>query len=406
MKPVKLKENIYWVGGIDWDLRNFHGYLTQRGSTYNAYLIVDEKITLIDTVKYYLYDEMMERISAVVDPSRISYIVSNHVEMDHSGSLPMLKDVAKNAVVLTSPNGEKGLKLHYKKDLNLQVVKTGDTVKTGSRSLSFLLTQMVHWPDNMVCYMPEEKILFSNDAFGQHIASSERFDDEYPLEIVLEEARKYYANIVLPYSPQVKKALEAASSLDIGMIAPSHGVIWRSHIGDILEAYGGWADNRTEEKAVIVYDTMWNSTRKMAYAVAKAFENRGMAVRMLDLKANHISDIMTEVLTAKYICVGFPDAEQQHAAQRGRVPHLPQGARAERQDRPRLRLLRVGRAERRPGRGVPGRGRVRHDGKDTGAVCARRERPRGNHEEGGSGHRVSAGRGIAARRIPDGKYFA
>jgi flavorubredoxin len=306
MKPVKLKENIYWVGGIDWDLRNFHGYLTQRGSTYNAYLVVDEKITLIDTVKYYLYDEMMERISAVVDPSRISYIVSNHVEMDHSGSLPMLKDVAKNAVVLTSPNGEKGLRLHYKKDLNLQVVKTGDTVKTGSRSLSFLLTQMVHWPDNMVCYMPEEKILFSNDAFGQHIASSGRFDDEYPLQIVLEEARKYYANIVLPYSPQVQKALEAASSLDIGMIAPSHGVIWRSHIGDILEAYGGWADNRTEEKAVIVYDTMWNSTRKMAYAVAKAFENRGIAVRMLDLKANHISDIMTEALTAKYICVGSP----------------------------------------------------------------------------------------------------
>lgn len=306
MKPVKLKENIYWVGGIDWDLRNFHGYLTQRGSTYNAYLVVDEKITLIDTVKYYLYDEMMERISAVVDPSRISYIVSNHVEMDHSGSLPMLKDVAKNAVVLTSPNGEKGLRLHYKKDLNLQVVKTGDTVKTGSRTLSFLLTQMVHWPDNMVCYMPEEKILFSNDAFGQHIASSGRFDDEYPLQIVLEEARKYYANIVLPYSPQVQKALEAASSLDIGMIAPSHGVIWRSHIGDILEAYGGWADNRTEEKAVIVYDTMWNSTRKMAYAVAKAFENRGMAVRMLDLKANHISDIMTEALTAKYICVGSP----------------------------------------------------------------------------------------------------
>jgi flavorubredoxin len=158
----------------------------------------------------------------------------------------------------------------------------------------------------MVCYMPEEKILFSNDAFGQHIASSGRFDDEYPLQIVLEEARKYYANIVLPYSPQVKKALEAASSLDIGMIAPSHGVIWRTHIGDILEAYGGWADNRTEEKAVIVYDTMWNSTRKMAYAVAKAFENRGMAVRMLDLKANHISDIMTEALTAKYICVGSP----------------------------------------------------------------------------------------------------
>jgi flavorubredoxin len=304
MRPVKLKENIYWVGGIDWDLRNFHGYLTQRGSTYNAYLIIDEKITLIDTVKHYLYDEMMERISHIIEPSKIDYIVCNHVEMDHSGGLPKLLDKAKNAIVITSPNGEKGLNSHYKKEWNYKVVKSGDTLNIGKRNLKFILTPMVHWPDNMVEYLPEDKILFSNDAFGQHVATSERFDNEYPFSIILEEAKKYYANIVLPYSRQVDKALEATSGLDIEMIAPSHGIIWCKYISEIVNEYKKWASNETEDKALIIYDTMWGSTEKMAYAIANAFENKGFSINMLHLQHTHISDIMTEVLTAKYICVG------------------------------------------------------------------------------------------------------
>ena len=306
MKAIKLRDDIFWVGGIDWDLRNFHGYLTQRGSSYNAYLVIDEKITLIDTVKHYLADELIARISTVIDPSKIDFIISNHVEMDHSGSVPHIMAVAPGAIIITSPNGEKGLKAHYKGDYNYQVVKTGDTVNIGKRSLQFLLTPMVHWPDNMVSYMPEEKILFSNDAFGQHIASAERFDDEFPLDIILEEARKYYANIVLPYSAQVQKALEAASHLEIERIAPSHGLIWRKYIGTILEEYRKWSSNTTEKRTVVVYDTMWHSTEKVASAIREAFEEKDYHVMLFNLQHNHISDIMTHLMLAEYICVGSP----------------------------------------------------------------------------------------------------
>ena len=303
MNPVKIKDDVYWVGGIDWDLRNFHGYLTQKGSTYNAYLIVDEKITLIDTVKYYLFDEMIERISKVIDPSKIDTIISNHVEMDHSGSLPYIKAIARDAEIITSPHGEKGLKRHFKEDWKFKVVKTGDSINIGKRDLAFVQTPMVHWPDNMITYSGYDKLLFSNDAFGQHIASSDRFDDDN-IEMVIEEARKYYANIVLPYSKQVKKALADASSLDIEIIAPSHGIIWRKNLGILLDNYKKWSNNETENKALIIYDTMWNSTEKVAYAIQRGFENKGVATRMLNLKSNHISDIMTEVLSAEYICVG------------------------------------------------------------------------------------------------------
>jgi flavorubredoxin len=306
LNAVKIKNNIYWVGGIDWELRSFHGYLTQRGSTYNAYLVIDEKKTLIDTVKFHLCDEMLERIKSVMDPSQIDYIVSNHVEMDHSGAIPLMKKIAPGAAVITSPNGQKGLAEHYGPGLDLKPVNAGDTLNTGQYNFSFVPTPMVHWPDNMLTYLREERILFSNDAFGQHLATSERFDDEYRQDIIMEEARKYYANIVLPYSEQVKSALKTASGLAIETIAPSHGLIWRKHISAILEAYAGWSANKTSEKAVVVYDTMWNSTKKIAYAVATAFENRGIPARIMSLQTNHISDIMTEVIDAKYICVGSP----------------------------------------------------------------------------------------------------
>lgn len=307
MKPIELRKGIYWVGGIDWDLRNFHGYLTQRGSTYNAYLIIDEKITLIDNVKYYLFDEMMERISHIIDPTKIDYIIQNHVEMDHSGGLPHIMEYCPNAKIFTSPNGEKGLRLHYKKDWDFHVVQSGETLSLGKRSIQFLLTPMVHWPDNMVSYCPEEKLLFSNDAFGQHIASSQRTDADYPFNITMEEAKKYYANIVLPYGKQVQKVLEAAASLDINMICPSHGLVWVDHIPDIIEAYSQWAYNESDNnKALIIYDTMWRSTEKIAYALDSAFENQGIHTTMFNLQHNHMSDIMTEVITAKYICVGSP----------------------------------------------------------------------------------------------------
>ncbi len=199
MDKLEIKPGIYWVGGIDWDLREFHGYLTQRGSTYNAYLIVDEKVVLVDTVKHYLFDEMLARIKEIVDPAKIDYIVSNHVEMDHSGSLPRMLEAAPRAKVITSVKGEKGLSRHFKQDLRLQVVKSGDSLKVGKRTLVFVHVPMVHWPDSMVTYVPEERLLLPNDAFGQHIATNERFVDEVGWDIVREEAAKYYANIVMPY---------------------------------------------------------------------------------------------------------------------------------------------------------------------------------------------------------------
>ncbi|HHE39089.1 MAG TPA: FprA family A-type flavoprotein [Candidatus Cloacimonetes bacterium] len=306
MKPIKIKEGIYWVGGIDWDLRNFHGYLTQRGSTYNSYLIFDEKVTLIDNVKYYLFEELLKRISAIVDPAKIDYIIQNHIEMDHSGSLPEMKKLCPNAKVIASPKGVEGLQKHFKQDWNFQTVKSGDILELGRRSLHFVQTPMVHWPDNMVSYCPEVKVLFSNDAFGQHIASSERFDDEFPFNILMHEAEKYYANIVLPYGRQVQKALEVVGTLDIETICPSHGLIWQSRISDIIKEYKKWSANEVENKALIIYDTMWKSTEKIAHTIQEAFEEKDVHTKMFNLQVNHISDIMTEILTAKYICIGSP----------------------------------------------------------------------------------------------------
>lgn len=306
MQAVKIKENIYWVGAIDWNLRNFHGYLTQRGSTYNAYLIIDERVTLIDTVKGCCADEMLCRISSVIDPLKIDYIVSNHVEMDHSGALPKLLELKPKTKIFTSPNGKKGLSRHFKKDWDFQEVKSGDRINLGKYDLGFITVPMVHWPDSMVTYLQQEKILFSNDAFGQHLAGFERFDDEVDINVVFQEAKKYYANIVLPYGNQVKKALEALAGLDIEIIAPSHGMIFRKKIAYILEKYKQWASNDTKEKALIIYDTMWKSTEKIAGSIYQAFEEAGITVKMVNLHVEHISDVIMELIESKYVCVGSP----------------------------------------------------------------------------------------------------
>jgi flavorubredoxin len=307
MDKVSLKEGINWVGAIDWNLTNFHGYITQRGSSYNAYVIKDEKTVLIDTVKANLFEEFWTRVKEVVDPSKIDIVVSNHVEMDHSGALPLVMEQIPKAKVVTSPNGEKGLKRHFKKDYDFQVVKTGDSIKLGKRTLHFVNTPMIHWPDNMVTYCPEEKILFSNDAFGQHIASTERYDDQLPWGILREEAAKYWANIVMPYADQVQGALGVLGGLDIKLIAPSHGIMWRNHIPNILGEYKNWATSTTDlKKALIVYDTMWGSTEKMAFALRNGLVEMGAVVTMRNLKHHHISDIMTDVLDSKMIILGCP----------------------------------------------------------------------------------------------------
>lgn len=307
MKAFEIKKDIYWVGAIDWDLREFHGYLTQRGSTYNAYLIVDEKIVLIDTVKSNFCAEMLARIKTIIDPSKIDIIISNHTEMDHSGALPQMMKICKNASLICSPNGEKGLKKHFNTDeWKTKVVQTGDSISIGKRNLSFVLMQMVHWPDSMATYLKDEKILFPNDAFGQHFASYERYVDEVGFDLVFEEAKKYYANIILPYSRSTKQALNELHNLEIEMIAPSHGLIWRQDLKKIIKAYENWDENVSKKKAVIVYDTMWGSTRLIAQAIYNAFYDKNYVVQLKNLKVNHISDIMTDIIDAKYICVGSP----------------------------------------------------------------------------------------------------
>ncbi len=311
MQAIEIKPGIYWVGAIDWSMRSFHGYQTGRGSTYNAYLILDEKITLIDTVKAPFKEELLARVSQIVDPGKIDYIVSSHVEPDHSGSIPFMMERCPKAKIITSlPNGLKGLKAHYG-EYPYQGVKAGDTLNIGRRTLQFVPTPMLHWPDSMVTYCPEEALLFSNDAFGQHFASTGRFDDDNDLPTVLWEAKKYYANILMLYGRQAQAALAALAGLDIRMIATGHGIIWRSHIPEILDAYKNWSTGHLEDKAVVVFDSMWHSTEIMAQTITEAFAQHGIPAVYYDLKVNHMSDIVVDILSSKYLAVGSPTINNQ-----------------------------------------------------------------------------------------------
>lgn len=307
MKAKKIKEGIYWVGAIDWDVRDFHGYKTSKGTSYNAYLIIDEKIVLVDTVKTTHTAEMLERIKSIIDPKDIDMVISNHVEMDHSGSLPDILKIAPKATLITSPNGEKGLKEHYDtSSWKIQTIQSEESINVGKKNISFLLAPMLHWPDSMFCYIPEEKLLLPNDAFGQHFASENLFDDENCSGIVMEEAKKYYANIVYPFSAQVKKAIASLANYEIDMIAPSHGVIWRTDISAIVKKYSSWADYDHSDKALIIYDSMWGSTEKIASAIYSSFEENNIPVMKRNLKTSHISDILSDILEAKYIAIGSP----------------------------------------------------------------------------------------------------
>jgi flavorubredoxin len=304
MQAYQIKDEVYWVGAIDWSLRTFHGYATERGSTYNAYLIIDEKITLIDNVKDHLGEEMMARISSVIDPSKIEVIISNHGEPDHSGNLVALMKKAPNAKVYASaPNGIKILNAIYG-ELPILPLKNGDELNIGKRTLKFIHAPMVHWPDSMVTYDAFDRILFSNDAFGQHFATSKRWDSDVELATALFEAKKYYANIVIPYSAQANRLLTAAKTLDLEIIAPSHGVIWKDHVADIIGLYDYLTTSQKQNKAVVVYDTMWESTFKIAVAITEAFKDAGIPVTLYDVKTTEISDIMTDLADAKYLGVG------------------------------------------------------------------------------------------------------
>ena len=307
MKTIQLAENVYWVGAVDWNIRDFHGYSTYRGTTYNAFLIIDEKITLIDTVKKPYKNELMHRIHNIIDPKKIDYLVVNHVEMDHSGSLPEVVEAINPEKIICSKMGQKALIQHFHRaDWPYHVAAPGEEISLGRKTLSFLETRMLHWPDSMFTYLKEDQILFTSDAFGEHLATSERFDDEVDQSILMHEATKYYANILTLYSPLVKKLLAKVGEmqLPIKMLAPDHGVIWRSNPGKIIEAYTRWCNHQGNGRALVIYDTMWDSTKKMARAVAEGLHEQGVEYTLLDLAVNHRSDVMTEVLEASAIVLG------------------------------------------------------------------------------------------------------
>jgi len=306
-KAVQVTDRVYWVGAIDWDLRNFHGYQTGRGTTYNAYLVMADKITLIDTVKAHFKKEMLGRIASVVDPRQIEYIVSNHSEMDHSGCLPEVIEAVQPAKVFVSPAGAKALGRYFGLS-DLTVVKSGETCDLGQAKLIFQETKMLHWPDSMFSYLPEEQLLFSQDAFGMHLASNERFLDQIDPFVWRYEAAKYFANILMPFSPLILALAKKLGELQwpIKIIAPDHGPIWRMNPGRAVELYGQWSTRKPTRKAIVVYDTMWSSTARMARTVADGLFDHGSPVTVMNLSVTHRSDVVAELLEAGALVVGSP----------------------------------------------------------------------------------------------------
>jgi len=308
MSPIEIAKNIYWLGVIDWNIRDFHGYSTNQGTTYNAYLIMDEKITLIDTVKREFADELITNVSKIVDPKKIDYVISNHTEMDHSGGLArIMHRIGENKPLYCSKMGHKNLSKHFPQKWNYQPVEDGGELSLGKRTLSFMETRMLHWPDSMFTYVKEDKILFSSDAFGQHYAGLERFDDQMG-EAIMPHALKYFANILLPYTPLILKLVDKVKEMELplDMICPDHGIIWRKDPGKIINSYVEWSLQKPKRKALVVYDTMWHSTQMIAEAIVEALGQQKVDARPMHLRSWHRSDVITEVVDAGAIVVGSP----------------------------------------------------------------------------------------------------
>ncbi len=310
MQPLEIKKDIYWVGAVDYDNRDFHGYsISPSGSTYNAYVVKDEKTVLFDTVSAHMTKAMLCRLAHVTPLEKVDYIVCNHLELDHAGALAEVVERCKPEKIFCSAMGLKSMAGYF--DISkwpVQAVQNGEEISIGKRHIKFVETRMLHWPDSMVSYIPEDKLLISNDAFGQNIATSQRFGDEVPSEFVHRAVKEYFYNIVLPFAPQVLKAIELLGTLEIDMIAPDHGLIHRGKDGVnfILDLYKTMAEQKPQKRAVVVYDTMWHSTEKMAYSIGSGLESVGVPVRIMSLKQNHHSGVMTELADCGAVVVGSP----------------------------------------------------------------------------------------------------
>lgn len=308
----KITKRVSWVGKIDWELQHFHGdeYSTHRGSSYNAYLIQDEKTVLMDTVWRPYDKEFVSRLKQDIDLKKIDYIVMNHNEIDHSGSLPELMREIPNTPIYCTKKGEAIIRGHYHQDWNFVNVKTGDKLDLGKSTLTFIEAPMLHWPDTMFSYLDADQILFSNDAFGQHFATESLYDDTVDIDEVSYEAEKYYANILNLYNNMVAKKLKEvlALNLPLSLICPSHGIIWRKYRNDIIKKYQQWSANYQTNQITLIYDTMWQSTRLMAQAIAKGIRQTdpSVTVKLMNLTKNDKNDVITEVFRSKAILVGSP----------------------------------------------------------------------------------------------------
>ena len=308
----KITDKVTWVGKIDWELQRFHGdeYSIDRGSSYNSYLVRDDKVALIDTVWKPFDEEFVRNLSKEINLDDIDFIIANHGEIDHSGSLAALVREIPDTPIYCTANGIKSLKGQYHQDWNFVTVKTGDSIDLGENKLIFIEAPMLHWPDTMFCYLTGENILFSNDGFGQHYASESMFNDTVSQPELYAEALKYYANILAPFSGFVTKKINEilGMNLKLDIICPSHGVIWRDNPAQIVEKYLEWADNFAENQITLVYDTMWDGTRKMAEAIAKGIElaDPDVKVKLFNTAKTDKNDILTEVFKSKTILVGSP----------------------------------------------------------------------------------------------------
>jgi anaerobic nitric oxide reductase flavorubredoxin len=307
---VELKDGVYWVGVVDWNIKKFHGheYSTHRGTTYNCYLIVDEKVALVDTVWGPYSQQMIENIKKIIDIKKIDYVIANHAEVDHSGGLPELMKLIPDATVVVSEKGNESIFKHYHENWKFRVVKSGESISLGKNNLVFVAAPMLHWPDSMFTYLTGKNILMSNDAFGMHYASSGHFNDEVDMIEVYQEAIKFYANILTPFSDLVIKKIDEFKKLNIpvDIIAPSHGIIWRKDPLQIVNKYYEWATQKNDGSVVIIYDTMWNATEKMAKAISEGLEMEGVKFKLFNMAVSDRNDVLTEVFKTKGIIIGSP----------------------------------------------------------------------------------------------------
>lgn len=309
---IQLNGSVTWVGKKDWELREFHGmeYSTHRGSSYNSYLVRDEKVALIDTVWQPFAKEFVANLKKEIDLNKIDYIIANHGEIDHSGALSELMKEIPDTPIYCTKNGIKSIKGHYHQDWNFVEVKSGDRINLGTKELVFLEARMLHWPDTMFCYLTGDNILFSNDAFGQHYATEFMFNDQVDQAELYQEAIKYYANILTPFSKFVTKKIEefVGLNLPVSMICTSHGILWRDNPLQIVEQYLKWAEDYQENQITLIYDTMWNGTRRMAEAIAEGIraEDSEVVVKLYNTGRSDKNDVITEVFKSKAILVGSP----------------------------------------------------------------------------------------------------